>query len=418
MSAATATAQGGASAGRGDVRASGRALDERHMGRAIELAARGWGRVQPNPMVGAVVTDAAGAVVGEGWHEEYGGPHAERIALERAGSAARGGTLFVTLEPCAHVGKTPACTDAVLGSGVARVVVALRDPNPVAQGGLERLAAAGVRVETGMLEREAADGNAAFLHWHTTATSFVALKLAMSLDARLAAGADRRTAVTGEQASAEVQRLRAGFDAILVGSRTARVDDPLLTVRGPLVPRRPPVRVVLDSALSLDTEARLAADTRVAPTWVFCARDAGTADRAEALAARGVRVTEVSRAPAGGLDLGEVLARLAAADLRSVLCEGGGRLGAALLSSDRIARQYLFIAPVLFGGDGPPAFPPVAEAQANADPAAAAPAALARGDESAGVEAGTASDGRSPRRWRPVRTERFGNDVLLELARD
>lgn len=360
-------------------------VDARHMERAIQLAWRGWGRVQPNPLVGAIVVDAAGAVAAEGWHAEYGRAHAEAEALERAGSAAAGSTLYVTLEPCAHHGKTPPCIDAVLRSGVARVVVAVRDPNPVAAGGLERLAAAGIEVVTGVRAREAADQNAAFLHWHREGTPYVALKYAMSLDARLGAELGSRSDVTGVEAGAEVQRLRAGFDAILVGARTALIDDPRLTVRGDVPPRRPPVRIVLDSELSLSPASRLADGLDRSPTWVFAAEDA--LGDAAALEDRGVRVARAGRAPGGGLDLSHVMAQLAAADVRSVLCEGGGRLGAALLSADLVARQYVFVAPLLLGAKGPAAFPDLS------------------GEATA-------------RRWRTLRSARYGDDLLLELARD
>ncbi|HEX6588832.1 MAG TPA: bifunctional diaminohydroxyphosphoribosylaminopyrimidine deaminase/5-amino-6-(5-phosphoribosylamino)uracil reductase RibD [Longimicrobiales bacterium] len=360
------------------------ATDARHMARAIELAWRGWGRVQPNPLVGAVVTDASGSVVAEGWHAEFGGAHAEAAALERAGGAARGGTLYVTLEPCAHHGKTPPCTDAVLRSGVARVVIAVADPNRTAAGGSARLRAAGIDVAVGTGAREAEDQNAPFLHWHRTGRPFVALKLGTSLDARIAARAGETTDVTGPAARAAVHRLRAGYDAILVGRRTAEVDDPLLTARGAVEPRRPPIRIVLDSDARLDPAGRLASDTRVAPTWLFAAPEA--TGNASALAARGVRVARARRAPGGGLDLDDVLHTLAAADVRSVFCEGGGVLASALLSADRVDRLYLFVAPKLFGPDAPAAFPAF------------------RG-------------GAAGRAWRLVRSDAHDDDVLLELAR-
>lgn len=361
------------------------ATDARHMARAIDLAQRGWGRVHPNPLVGAVVTDAAGTVVGEGWHAEFGAPHAEAIALERAGAAARGGTLYVTLEPCTHHGKTPPCTDAVLQSGVARVVIALADPNPVARGGIDRLRAAGIDVAVGIGARDAADRNAAFLHWHRTGRPFVALKLAVSLDGRIAARTGQTSDVTGPAARAAVHRLRAGFDAILVGGETARVDDPLLTARGDVAPRRPPIRIVLDSEARLPVGSRLAADTNTAPTWVFAAPDA--VGNAAPLVAAGVRVARARRAPGGGLDLDDVAATLAAADVRSVLCEGGGRLGSSLLAAGLVDRLHLFVAPKLFGVDAPLAFPALRVEQASS-------------------------------RWRLVRSAPYGDDVHIELARD
>ena len=360
------------------------ATDARHMARAIELAGRGWGRAHPNPLVGAVVTNAAGQVVAEGWHAEFGGAHAEAAALARAGTAARGGTLYVTLEPCTHHGKTPPCVDAVLRSGVARVVIAVPDPDPVAAGGAAWLRASGIDVAVGVGAREAADRNAPFLHWHRAGRPYVALKLAMSLDARIGARVDATTAVTGGPARDEVHRLRAGFDAILVGGRTAQVDDPLLTVRGDIEPRRPPIRVVLDSGARLGADARIASDTAVAPTWLFAAPDA-TGNLA-ALAARGVRIGRARRAASGGLELDDVVKTLAAADVRSVLCEGGGRLSSSLLSADLVDRLYLFVAPKLYGAAAPAAFPsPVGDA------------------------VGT--------KWRVVRTSAIGDDVLIELAR-
>ena len=361
------------------------AVDARHMQRAIELAWRGWGRVQPNPLVGAVVTDATGALLSEGWHAEYGHAHAEAIALEQAGARAAGGTLYVTLEPCAHHGKTPPCTDAVMRSGVARVVIAQPDPNPAAAGGIERLRAAGIEVEIGVEQRAAADQNAAFLHWHRTGKPYVALKLGMSLDARIAAAPGVTTAVTGAEAHAEVHRLRAGFDAIMVGAETARVDDPQLTARGAVTPRRAPLRVVLSSDARLAPESGLASGTAAAPTMLVAATDA--AGDVQALEARGVRVARARRAAGGGgLDLDDVTTQLAAADVRSVLCEGGGRLGSALLSAELVQRLYLFVAPTLLGAQAPAAFVDVAPG--------------------------------ATRSWRLVRSAPFGDDTLIELARD
>ena len=210
------------------------------MARALDLAWRGWGRVQPNPLVGAVVL-AAGELVGEGWHPEYGDRHAEALALSAAGERARGATLVVTLEPCAHQGKQPPCTDAILRSGVRRVLAAMPDPNPVAAGGGDRLRAAGVEVEIGPLADAAAAQNAMFLHSISHPNRpFVALKLATTLDGRIADGSGHSRWISGQEAREYVQWLRAGFDAIAVGGRTARLDDPSLTVRGPVRPRVPP----------------------------------------------------------------------------------------------------------------------------------------------------------------------------------
>ena len=327
--------------------------DREWMRRALALAWRGWGRVHPNPMVGAVVV-RDGELVAEGWHAEYGGPHAEVAALAAAGDRARGATLYSTLEPCAHHGKTPPCALAIEAAGVARVVYGAADPNPEARGGAARLRSAGIEV-VGDVEAEAVRiQNAAFFHAIERASTYVALKLALSLDARLGAEPGRRTAVTGPEAQAETHRLRAGFDAIMVGAGTALSDDPLLTVRGEITPRVAPVRVVLDTEARLPPASRLVATAPEVPTWVICADDAPPARRA-ALAAAGVRVLAAPRSPEG-LALDAVMETLWRNGVRSVLCEGGGRLGSALLAADRVSRMYLFFAPRIFGPEGPAAF--------------------------------------------------------------
>jgi diaminohydroxyphosphoribosylaminopyrimidine deaminase / 5-amino-6-(5-phosphoribosylamino)uracil reductase len=327
--------------------------DSAFMRRALELAEQGWGRVHPNPMVGAVVV-RDGVVVGEGAHLEHGGPHAEVVALRVAGDRARGATLYVTLEPCAHHGKTPPCTDAVLAAGVARVVFAVEDPNPMARGGGAVLSDVGIEVVAGV-EREAARRqNALFLEPLERRRPFVTLKLALSLDGRLARAAGERTRVTGPEAEAEVHRLRAGFDAIMVGGRTARIDDPLLTVRGAVVPRVPPVRVVVSAAADIPLAGRLASTSDQGPVWVVAGRSTA-GDRLAALEERGVRVLVVDDS-AGGLDPVEVTRCLGAEGVRTVFCEGGGRLGSSLLRARLVDRMYLFHAPVLYGPGGVPAF--------------------------------------------------------------
>ncbi|HEX7119646.1 MAG TPA: bifunctional diaminohydroxyphosphoribosylaminopyrimidine deaminase/5-amino-6-(5-phosphoribosylamino)uracil reductase RibD [Longimicrobiales bacterium] len=355
-----------------------------HMRRALALAERGWGRVHPNPLVGAVVV-RDGVVVGEGFHGEYGGPHAEVVALRAAGDRARGATLYVTLEPCGHQGKTPPCTDAILAAGVARVVIAAEDPHPLARGGADRLRAAGVEVELGV-ERDAARAqNAAFFHAIERRAPYVALKYALSLDGRLALRRGRPTAVTGEAARAEVHRLRAGFDAVVVGIGTVLADDPLLTVRGATAPRVPPIRVVLDSGARTPTDSRLVATVRDAPVWVVCAEDA-PAERRRALEARGVRTLAVPGGR-GGIALDVALARLWEEDVRALFVEGGGRVGGALLEADLVDRMYLFYAPRFFGRGGVPAFP--------------------------GRVAAAAREG-----WVRRRFEAFGADVLISLDRE
>jgi len=323
------------------------------MRRAIALAWRGWGRVHPNPLVGAVVV-RGGELIAEGWHAQFGEPHAEAVALAAAGERARGATLYSTLEPCAHHGKTPPCAAAIEAAGIARVVYGARDPHPQARGGADRLARAGVEVVGGVEADAVRSQNAAFFHVVERGTVYVALKYALSLDARLGAAPGRATQVTGEAARAEAHRLRAGFDAIMVGSRTALADDPLLTVRGEITPRVPPVRIVVDTAAQLPLRSRLVETAGETPTWVLCAEDAPR-DRRIALEGAGVRILAVPRRP-DGLALDAALAALWEAGIRSVLCEGGGRLGSALLAEDRVARLYLFFAPKIYGPEGPPAF--------------------------------------------------------------
>jgi diaminohydroxyphosphoribosylaminopyrimidine deaminase / 5-amino-6-(5-phosphoribosylamino)uracil reductase len=356
--------------------------DAEWMRRAVRLAWNGWGRVAPNPLVGCVVV-RDGVVVGEGWHAGYGFPHAEVEALRAAGSAARGATAYVSLEPCSHFGKTPPCTEALLAAGVARVVYGAPDPNPKAGGGAGVLRALGIEVFGGVLEEAVRDQNAAFFHAHARAGAerpFVALKLALTLDARIADAEGRSAWITGEDARAEVHRLRAGMDAVAVGSGTARTDDPLLTVRGDVVPRVPPARVVFDRRLRLPEGGRLARSARETPLLVVCAPDA-PAERRAALEEAGARVM-----PAAGL--AEALHALREAGIRSLLVEGGAGLASALLAADAVDRMYLFYAPLLLGPAGVGAF----ESLPDTPLADAA-------------------------RWRRVESRAIGADTLVCLAR-
>src|SRR2546426_3384658 len=238
------------------------------MRRALELAWRGWGRVSPNPMVGAVVL-RGDETVAEGWHAEFGGPHAELAALHAAGDKAHGGTLVVTLEPCAHHGKTPPCTDAIRAAGIRRVVAAVRDPDAEARGGVEVLKRAGIETQVGLLAEEAAALNAPFLFTRQqTDRPFVALKLATSIDGRIADAGGRSQWISGPEARDHVHWLRAGFDAIAVGGTTALMDNPQLTARG-LTPRKPPVRIVFDRRAMLNLGVSLVQTARGVPTWVM-----------------------------------------------------------------------------------------------------------------------------------------------------
>lgn len=333
--------------------------DARFMRRALRLAERGWGRVAPNPLVGAVVV-SGGELVGEGFHREFGAEHAEVAALRAAGRRAAGATLYVNLEPCGHYGKTPPCAEALVAAGVRRVVYACPDPHPEAGGGAARLRAAGVEVTAGVEDQAARRLNAPHLWSHRAAgeaSPFVTLKLALSLDARLSRAPGVRTAVTGEEARREVQRLRAGCDAALVGRGTAEADDPLLTARGDPPPRRPPVRIVLDSRLRLRPDSRLARTAREAPLWIAAAPGADAARR-KCLEAAGANVLEVPK-KGEGLDLECLLRTLAAEGVGSLLVEGGGLVASSFLKGGLVHRMWLFYAPVLFGPQGAEAFPGV-----------------------------------------------------------
>ncbi len=318
------------------------------MPRAIELAWRGWGRVHPNPLVGAVVLDPAGEVAGEGWHAEFGGPHAERMALDAAGDRARGGTLLITLEPCRHHGKQPPCTDAILAAGIARVVFALEDPSPEAGGGAELLRAAGVAVEGGVEREAAAAQNAAFLaRSRNPDIPWVALKLATSLDARIADGFGRSRWISGEEARDYVHWLRAGMDAIGVGGATARADDPSLTVRGTVEPRRAPLRVVFDQTGNLPTTLEVLRTARELPTCVV-AGPLLSSERAAAIEATGTRLLRTH-----GLHQGMV--ELRRMGVGSLLIEGGGQLAGALLREGLVDRYYWIQSPIWLGDGAVPA---------------------------------------------------------------
>jgi diaminohydroxyphosphoribosylaminopyrimidine deaminase/5-amino-6-(5-phosphoribosylamino)uracil reductase len=317
------------------------------MARAIALAWQGWGRVQPNPLVGAVVL-REGRIVGEGWHAEFGGSHAEPLALAAAGPAAEGATVVSTLEPCNHQGRQPPCTDALLAAGVRRVVAALPDPNPVAAGGAARLRAAGVEVELGLSAREAAAQNAIFLHRLQDLTRpFVALKLATSIDGRIADANGQSRWLSGEAAREFVHWLRAGFDAVGVGGVTARADDPSLTVRGSVQPRLPPRRVVFAADGDVPPGLRMVRSARELPTLAVVAPGA-PASRVAPLEQAGVTVVRAG-------SLVEAMGALRAAGIEAILVEGGGRLAGGLLAAGLVDRYYWVQTPLWLGAAGVPA---------------------------------------------------------------
>jgi len=329
------------------------------MRRAIELARRGEGHVEPNPMVGAVVVDDALRLIAEGWHEQFGGPHAEVHALRRAGDLARGATLFCTLEPCAHQGKTPPCTEAVLAAGVAKVVIGSHDPFPQVNGrGIARLRQAGVSVETGLLDHDVRQLNAPFRKLIQHGQPWVHAKWAMTLDGRIASRTGASQWISNALSRGRVHDLRGRMDAILVGVGTALADDPLLTARPP--GPRTAMRVVLDSHARLPLDSQLVRTAREGRVLVATTEEAPSARRSS-LAAEGVEVLvlpNTTRAgaperggPDGGrVDLQALLQALGARRMTNVLVEGGGGLLGALHDQRLIDEVHVFVAPRLLGG--------------------------------------------------------------------
>jgi diaminohydroxyphosphoribosylaminopyrimidine deaminase/5-amino-6-(5-phosphoribosylamino)uracil reductase len=317
------------------------------MRRALELAARGRGQVSPSPLVGCVVVAEGGEVVGEGFYLYERIKHAETLALDEAGARARGATAYVSLEPHAHTGRTPPCTTALIEAGVARVVAAVEDPNPLVSGrGFAHLREAGVRVETGLLAREAERLNEVYFHCLRRERPFVHLKLACSLDGRIATRTGDARWITGEDARRRAHELRHAYDAILVGAGTAAKDDPLLTDRSDRKRHRPLTRIVLDRRLELSPDSQLARTTSVAPVIVFTGEEAGRS-KVSALESRGV---EVIRLACGGSDLRGVLAELRARSLCGLLVEGGARVAGAFLEAGLVEKATFFIAPIIIGG--------------------------------------------------------------------
>ncbi|MFF2326448.1 MULTISPECIES: bifunctional diaminohydroxyphosphoribosylaminopyrimidine deaminase/5-amino-6-(5-phosphoribosylamino)uracil reductase RibD [unclassified Streptomyces] len=323
------------------------AADTTAMRRAITLAARGLGSTSPNPVVGCVILDAAGRPAGEGFHQRAGGPHAEIHALRAAGDRARGGTAYVTLEPCNHTGRTGPCAQALVAAGVTRVVYAVGDPNPQATGGADTLRAAGVEVRQGLLADEAEAGNAPWLTAVRLGRPYVLWKYAATLDGRIAAADATSRWITSPESRADVHRLRAEADAVVVGSGTARTDDPQLGVRG-VEGAVQPLRVVVDTgATAVRPGARVLDGT--APTLVAVADDADTRHLPEEA------VLRLPRAGTGpGLDIPALLTALYARGIRSVLLEGGPTLAAAFVAAGQVDKVVGYLAPVLLGA-GPAA---------------------------------------------------------------
>jgi diaminohydroxyphosphoribosylaminopyrimidine deaminase / 5-amino-6-(5-phosphoribosylamino)uracil reductase len=328
------------------------------MRRALDLARSGWGQTAPNPMVGAVLV-RGGVIVGEGYHSRYGGDHAEVVALRAAGERAAGSTAYVTLEPCSHTGQTPPCVDALIDAGVRRVVMSMRDPNPIAAGGLERLAGAGVETAVGLENVAARELNAPFVYAQHSDRPWVTLKLATSIDGAVADAARTAGFLTGEAARAEVHHLRAGSDGIAIGIETALIDDPQLTVRLVPTPRVPPTRIVFDRTARLPLDGRLVRTALETPLIVVAARPHPV--QVTRLESAGVVVL---KAPT----LEEALRALRERGIRSLLVEGGPRLAGAFYTASAVDRLIIFQAPVVLGAGALPAFgnaPPTTVAAAK-----------------------------------------------------
>lgn len=362
--------------------------DASHMHAALQLAARGLGNTWPNPAVGCVLVKD-GTVVGRGWTQPGGRPHAETQALDRAGALAHGATAYVTLEPCSHHGRTPPCCDALIRAGVARVVVALRDPDARVDGrGFARLRAAGITVEEGLLGPEAASLNAGFIRRITQGLPLLTLKLASTLDGRIATSTGESRWITGPAARRAVHALRARHDAVLVGSGTVFADDPDLTCRIPGMDPVPMLRVIADARLRTPCASRLVREARMQPTWLLT----GAGHRPSALAPyieAGVEVVTIRRAAGGGLLPRPMLAALAGRGVTRVLAEGGAGLAAALLRAGLVDRLVWFHAPGTMGAEGLASLGPLGVAALAAMP-----------------------------RFRRVETRPVGGDVLSEFVKE
>ena len=324
--------------------------DEQQMQLALDLAGAGVGQTSPNPMVGAVVVDASGAVVGRGNYEKAGADHAEAVALREAGERARGATLYVTLEPCSHHGRRSPCADAIIAAGVTRVVSAMEDPDERVHGaGFARLREHGIDVQVGVGAPAAQRLNRMYVHHRKKARPFVTLKMAQSLDGAIVSRMGERRQLTGARAASYTRKVRFEHDAVMVGIGTVLVDDPLLTVR-PSKPRAVPyTRIVVDARGRIPLKSKLTKDQQKARTIVATTELMPEVTRA-ALAKRGVTVLECRRSGEDQVDLDDMLGKLAKAEIISVVCEGGPTLGASLLAGRFVSHVDWLVAPLLLGG--------------------------------------------------------------------
>lgn len=359
-------------------------IDLNYMRLAIQEAKKGIGRTSPNPSVGAVVVNN-GMLVGKGYHKKAGTPHAEINALQAAGSRAKGATLYVTLEPCNHTGRTPPCTEAVLRAGISRLVIGMLDPNPkVAGGGADYLSSQGVKVSSGVLEQECQEINLPFIKHSATGKPWVIMKAGMSIDGRIAALPGQATLITGKHSLHRVHGVRNQVDAILVGIGTALADDPSLTTRlHGSGAGHDPLRVVLDADLRLPASAQMLQQDAPFQTWIFCTRGADKKRRSR-LEAAGAVIKTVPVSSIGALDLKAVLKALGQAGITSLLVEGGSRVHGSFLAAGLVDQLLLFIAPKFLGEQG-------------------VPLATFSGKKKKGLP-----------QFKIIKTRRYGDDVLLE----
>lgn len=329
--------------------------DDRFMWMALDLARQGRGRTSPNPMVGAVVVQGS-EVVGTGYHQAAGTPHAEIIALEKAGEKAHGATLYVNLEPCAHHGRTGPCVDAIIRAGISRVVAAMEDPNPlVSRRGFARLAEADIKIKEGILDQKARQLNEVFIKYINTGLPFVGVKVAMSLDGKIGTTSGESHWITGEKSRQFVHRLRDNSDVIMVGIETVLKDNPHLTTRVEGGGGKDAVRVVVDSTARLPLDARVIGSASPAKT-ILAVTEQASPEKCRALENKGVEVV-VLPSIEGRVDLVALLKKLAERELTSVLVEGGGTINYSLLEKSLIDKLFIFIAPLIIGGkESPTAF--------------------------------------------------------------
>jgi len=326
----------------------GKEKDEFYMHRALDLAEHALGQTNPNPLVGAVI-EKDGIILGEGYHRKAGTPHAEIHALQAAGENAHGATLYVTLEPCSHFGRTPPCADAVIRAGIARAVIATIDPNPLVAGkGIEKLRQAGIEVRDGVLRDRACRLNDVFFKYIRTSIPLVALKTAMSLDGKIATVSGDSRWISGEESRLYVHQLRNVYDAIMVGIGTVLKDDPLLNTRLPFTDTRDPVRVIIDTWLDLPPDSNVARTSREQRTLVFCSEKAGI-DRREELENLGVEIMPIVN-DSELIPLEIVLAILGEMGICSLMVEGGGEINGYLMQKHLVDKVYWFIAPKIIGG--------------------------------------------------------------------